>query len=99
MTRADDILARMRDDTDSDWAVRLAVDVLRAETQAGTPVTGAEVDVLRCLAAGTGIDGAADLLAKSRNTVASQLVTARRRLRAKDTPHAVALAIRQGLIA
>jgi DNA-binding CsgD family transcriptional regulator len=99
MTRADDILARMRADTESDWPTRLMVAVLGADTTAGTQVTPAEVNVLRCLSQGTGIDGAADLLSKSEWTIRDQILSARRRLRAKDNAHAVALAIRQGLIA
>lgn len=99
MTRADDILVRMRSDFDSDWPTRLAVAIIRKPEPHERHVTEAEAAVLRCLAVGMGLDGTADLLVKSRHTVKSQLAAAKEKLRAKDTPHAVALAIRQGLIA
>lgn len=100
MTRADDILARMRADTEHPWPTNLARDLATfGQTRSGALVTDAERDVLRCFANGLGIAGTADTLHKSPWTIRDQATSARRRLRAKDNAHAVALAIRQGLIA
>lgn len=108
MTRADDILARMRRDDTSDWGLRLMRDIADAPTVSevdlwhtshGPILTDRELDVLRCASVGLTRDQTADTLGIALNTVLSHLSAARYRLRAKNTPHAVALAIRQGLIA
>ena len=60
--------------------------------------TRAELDVLRCLSHGMTLVGAADELGRSYQTVLSQVRSARRRLRAKSNPQAVAIVIRRRLI-
>ena len=62
------------------------------------PVSAAELRTLELVSHGVGVDGAADLAYVSANTIRSQLLSARRKLRAKNTTHACCLALRQGLI-
>lgn len=91
----DEILARMRDDTESDWPERLLADIAAAPTVTLTPME------LRCLlCASHGMEGAetAALTGRTLATVREQLKQARRKLAAKNTAHAVALALRAGLI-
>lgn len=61
-------------------------------------LTAAEVDVLRCAADGHTVPETALLLVKGETTVKNQLLRARLKLGAKNTPHAVAIALRKGLI-
>ena len=61
-------------------------------------LTPRELEVLVGLSRGLGRQGTADLLGVSPETVKAQSVTARRALRAKNTTHAVAEALRRGLI-
>ena len=61
-------------------------------------LTQPELMVLRCYSVGMTTEMAAITLGKSYETVRNQAKTARYRLRAKNTTHAVALALRQGLI-
>jgi DNA-binding NarL/FixJ family response regulator len=58
-----------------------------------------DLQVLRCFAHGLNNDMTADALERSPETVKAQTAAIRRCLGAKTTTHAVALAIRQGLIA
>jgi DNA-binding CsgD family transcriptional regulator len=58
-----------------------------------------DLQVLRCFAHGLDTDLTADSLQVSRETVKAELSAIRGALNAKTTTHAVALAIRQGLIA
>lgn len=60
--------------------------------------TAAELDVLRCAADGHSVPETALLLAKGDTTVKNQLMRARLKLGAKNTTHAVAIALRKGLI-
>jgi DNA-binding CsgD family transcriptional regulator len=60
--------------------------------------TFAELTVLGFLSHGMTLQMIADTLDLSRHTVYSQSRSARYRLKAKNTPHAVAIAIRRGLI-
>lgn len=61
-------------------------------------LTPPELRVLTCISHGMTYEMAANTLGVSRNTVISQRETAVLKLRAKTTTHAVAQAIRQGLI-
>lgn len=62
-------------------------------------LTDAELQVLRCLSHGMTVSMAADALSLSFETVRRRLRRIRYLLEAKTATHAVALAIRQGLIA
>jgi DNA-binding CsgD family transcriptional regulator len=64
----------------------------------GTELTTTETRVLRLLARGHTLGRTAQLLGKSRETVKSQVRLARGRLQAKNTTHAVAIAISLDLI-
>jgi DNA-binding CsgD family transcriptional regulator len=107
-TDADELLARMRADRESPWPDLLAdrieqvplVDVRHLEhvREDRNAPTLAELTVLRCAAVGLYDSDTADLLGLSLYTVKKQMMSARYRLRAKNRTHAVALAIRQGLI-
>jgi DNA-binding NarL/FixJ family response regulator len=66
-------------------------------TRAG--LSDKDLQVLRCFAHGLNNDMTADALERSPETVKAQTAAIRRCLGAKTTTHAVALAIRQGLIA
>lgn len=105
---ADAILARMRADTGHPWVTRLAAAVrigrpLQPGTamrdRAGTPLlTYSELRALSVLSYGLTVPMAAELLGLSEETVSRQLASARRRLGAKNSTHAVALAIRRGVL-
>ena len=62
------------------------------------PLSPAERDVLRCLSHGLTERMAAETLGRPFFTVRDQSKSARFKLRAKDSTHAVAIAIRQGLL-
>ena len=62
-------------------------------------LSAAELRTLEAMSRGVGIRGAADLVGYSTYTVQDHLVQARRVLQAKNTTHAVAEALRRGLIA
>jgi LuxR family transcriptional regulator len=64
----------------------------------GTELTKAEVKALRCVARGLTLQEAADELHKGRETIKSQIRMARGRLGAKNTTHAVAIALSLDLI-
>lgn len=57
-----------------------------------------QLQVLEALSRGTGVFGAAEILGRPVETVVEQLTDARRLLGGKDTTHAVAEALRRGLI-
>lgn len=57
-----------------------------------------ETRVLEALSHGLGYKGAAEVLGVGIETVKSDVVRARRALQAKDATHAVAIALRSGLI-
>ena len=69
----------------------------RSEPQTSTP-TGAELAALNCVSHGLTASMAAEVLGVSPYTVQRQLKSARRKLAAKNTTHAVALAVRANLI-
>lgn len=71
-------------------------DTIRAAR--GGPLTPKQREVLVCLSHGTGRNGAADLMGCNLETVKSHLRQLKRTLAAKDNAHAVAIAIRTGLI-
>ena len=70
----------------------------RPVTEGGEYLSVAELRALLCMSYGLGARGAADVLGVSESTVRAHLTQARRRLRAKDTTHAVAEALRRSLI-
>ena len=91
------------------WVDALLRDIARApvlsdERGIGYPnpgsydLTAAELRVVESMSHGLTAQMAGELLAVSPETVKSQLQAARFRLRAKNTTHAVANALRQGLI-
>ena len=67
--------------------------------QRATPLTDEEVETLTCYSHGLERPHVADVLGVSPETVKSRVVTARRKLAAKNVTHAVAVAFRIGLIA
>ena len=91
-----DRIARMRRDGDSAWVERLT---LRMAHELPETITDAERDCLIAASHGLRTAGIAALLGREPSTVQTHLTYARRRLRAKNTTHAVAIAIRMGLIA
>ena len=83
--------------------LRCLEDVYRAEGLRPAPpratgVTAAELRALEAFSHGLGRTGTADALGVTLETVKTLTVRARRKLRAKDTTHAVAIALRRGLI-
>jgi DNA-binding CsgD family transcriptional regulator len=64
-----------------------------------TPLTSRELDVLRLLAAGRTDKEIAACLRLSLHTVAHLVASARRKLGADSRAHAVAIGVREGLIA
>jgi DNA-binding CsgD family transcriptional regulator len=94
MSRADDNLAAMRRDDENGWDARL-----QARIDAATErLSERETMILRCASHGLHSHDAAALLGISSETAKSYNERARRKLRAKNTTHAVALAIRGGLL-
>jgi DNA-binding CsgD family transcriptional regulator len=91
---ADKLVQRMRDDDRSTWPVRLLDDLEAAGT-----LTRSEKECLRYMSVGLTREQTATALYLSVETVKSHLLTARYKLRAKNTTHACCLALRQGLIA
>lgn len=89
MNRADRNLALMRSDPESDWHERL----LRRMAATDLDLTPAERDTLRAMSHGMTDEEAGALLGVSRAAIKSRLILARRKLRAKNTTHAVARAI------
>src|SRR4051794_4371076 len=80
-------------DRRDDALLRVAVRCARSET-----LTPAERRCLSAAACGLRRMESATVLGLSPHTIDSELLKARRRLRAKTTTHAVAEALRQGLI-
>ena len=64
----------------------------------GTELTRTETKVLRLLARGHTLERTGELLGTSRETVKSQARVARGRLKARNTTHAVAIAVSLDLI-
>jgi DNA-binding NarL/FixJ family response regulator len=107
---ADEILARMRDDRDSNWVEALTERLRDApvvpekglstyvRTNGNPQLTAAETRVLTAASHGLTNEMVAELLGISTQTVKTLLKLARLRLRAKSTTHACCVAIRQGLI-
>jgi DNA-binding CsgD family transcriptional regulator len=89
-------LSAMRSDVDGEWFPRLATALWRREPTAR--LTDRELDVLRAASVGLERRAVADLYGISPETVKMHSTAARRRLRAKNTTHAVAIAIRAGLL-
>jgi DNA-binding CsgD family transcriptional regulator len=94
MSRADDNLAAMRRDGESGWEQRLQARMDAVPKQ----LSERETMILRCASYGLHRDDAAALLGISSETAKSYSERARRKLQAKNTTHAVALAIRGGLL-
>lgn len=112
MSRADDNLARMRDNRESDWPSRLLHDLTDAPLideewldRANHPsnmlhpdLSPAELRVLEAASYGLEASMIADLYGISFFTVNDHLKAARVKLRAKNTTHACCVAVRQGVI-
>jgi DNA-binding CsgD family transcriptional regulator len=109
VNRADLSLAAMRADEESDWpsrvlaAIAAAPLVDEAEILSGahwgtSELTPRELGALRLAAHGMGMKESAALLDSTVAAVFSLLRQVRRKLRAKNTTHAVALAIWDGLL-
>jgi DNA-binding CsgD family transcriptional regulator len=77
---------------------RLAADINQAVPTEGRDLSIAEVKVLVCLSHGLTMEMTAEMLEVGYETVASEARSARVKLGAKNTAHACARAIRQGLI-
>jgi DNA-binding CsgD family transcriptional regulator len=106
-------LERMRTDDEHDWPTALLANIirapavreadLRAATHVGQrrtePLSGGERRALQGIAAGLTTEMTARVYGLDASTVRDQLGRARFALGAKNTCHAVALALRQGLIA
>ena len=98
----------MRIDREHRWPARLAAAIRvgfppqRADARrssAGVPlVTAAEARSLQMISYGLTYSMAAELLGLSTHTIRDQVRSARHRLGAKNATHAVALAIRAGVI-
>lgn len=67
-------------------------------TRRQRPLTGPEIQVVECLSYGLTTEMAGEVLGRAPDTVREQLRVARAKLGAKNQAHAVALALRQGLI-
>jgi DNA-binding CsgD family transcriptional regulator len=107
---ADATLARMRVDTESDWPERLASAIRAAPVvpehqidkwakpwfRPGAPLSAGELMALRCAAHGMGHKETAALLGTTPGAVTMRWRVAQAKLRAKNTTHAVALAIWDG---
>lgn len=89
---ADAILQRMRNDREHDWPHRL-LNTMGRETR----ISKGETRALHAASHGLTEQMTADTYNVSPETIHSQLRTARLKLRAKTTTHAVAIAIRTGL--
>ena len=96
VTPDDDIPARLID------ALRAAPTVAERTIRGNVTVTGRlaarETELLNCLSHGMTVNMAAEAMGVSRSTAEAHRQTARFKLRAKTTIHAVATAIREGLI-
>ena len=91
----DELLAAMRKDPDSPWARDLAYAIERATPP---PLTAHELRMLSGFSVGLNEKGVAELCGVTFQTVHVAMKSAKRKLRAKNLPHAVALALRAGLI-
>lgn len=92
------ILERMRDDRESDWPDRLLEAIAAHEGREGKGLSAREREMLSCLSHGMSVGESALLLGVAYGSARKYLLWARRKLRAKTTAHAVAIALRQGLI-
>lgn len=107
-TRADETLARMRADTASDWPTRLLTDLEREPLVDRLPTKGAwaripdvseaERQAVACASVGLTAEMTADVTGVPAQTVKHNRAAVIYKLRAKNMTHAVAIALRQGLI-
>jgi DNA-binding CsgD family transcriptional regulator len=106
---ANEILDRMRDDQESDWYDRLLHDIAEMpevdprmlgmwKAVVNDKLSRRQLDVLRCAAAGLDPHEMPEMLGIGYQSVQTHLRLAKYKLRAKTTAHAVALALREGLI-
>jgi DNA-binding CsgD family transcriptional regulator len=92
---ADEILARMRADRESAWPDKLLDALARLPS---VELTAMELRCLLYASHGLEADETATVRGVALETVRGQLKQARRKLAAKNTAHAVAIALRAGLI-
>jgi LuxR family transcriptional regulator, quorum-sensing system regulator BjaR1 len=94
----DEILGRMRDDSESDWPDRI-ITAMRDVRQPSDILTPREIEMLKALSHGMGSGDCGALFGIADSTARGHIYKAQRKLRAKNGTHAVALAMREGLIA
>jgi DNA-binding CsgD family transcriptional regulator len=92
---ADETLARMRDDADSDWPYRLLSAIDRAEPKPSP----AELRVVLAISHGLTEQMTAETLDIGFETVKWHTKMLRRRIGAKNTVHLCCIALREGWIA
>ena len=85
-------------DLQEDALFRLAKDINEATSREYEELAPMEKRALETISYGVGNDGAAVILGVGVETLKTQLHVARLKLGAKTTTHAVAIALRQGLI-
>lgn len=90
-------LAAMRRDVANGWERRL-IAALRGVPLDPRKLTSAEADALTAYSHGLTEGMVADVLGITRDAVSARTKAARAKLRAKNTTHAVALALRAGVI-
>lgn len=95
--RADRNVAAMRADSESGWMLRLAGDLRRLAAPAEM-LTPHERRILEASSFGMTAPMVAETLGVKPSTVTSHLEHVRAKLGAKNTTHAVALALRAGVI-
>jgi DNA-binding CsgD family transcriptional regulator len=94
---ADELVRRMIADVDSDWPERLLAGMARVG-YTRHDLTPAELAALGACSHGLTDAMAGEVLGKTTETIKAQLKAARMKLRAKNTAHAIAIALREGLI-
>lgn len=92
---ANELLRRMRTDQDHPWPVHLMAAIV---TRKEHPLSPAETRAIEGASRGLEAQMIADTYCVELSTVKTQLKAARLKLRAKNTTHAVAEALRRGLI-
>lgn len=94
---ADELLRRMIADEDSDWDTRLLAGMANVSGRRAE-LSPAELAVITAASHGLTAGMAADVLGKQVETIKQQLKHSRLKVGAKNTAHAVAIALRTGLI-
>jgi DNA-binding CsgD family transcriptional regulator len=98
MRRADANLVLMREDSESEWVVRLLDSLRYLPDPDDCAVSPGELRALQGYAVGLSAAEIAAVHGVSERTITTQTERARRKLRAKNTTHAVVLALLSGLL-